>query len=588
MTNLGYHPPPTSEEADESNQQTQTEKEVQKEQQKALAEEVPETQMVSFLLQFVGGLGIYYSSKRAKVAEAFGVINNRNFEYNLLKIRDPKKFQQAQRALAIAQKEIKKQKERLEKRGIQRDYAQVGIGPFRRRLGFDEFDRKTQACIVASVAQNRITASEIKIKIRNTGTIYGLDDTHIEQLKKGMAKWLKEKPGRTIDDYLIVQGRALCVEQNGLSEKKLNKAQKKELEGKARQLQEQRKEGTARLEAAKTDRDVIIRAQGEIKERLKPGSKILTKEQLREKILTVLHGPPQPQPPLERLTGGFAEIPPEFADDIMGLSPTIQPQSPSTSQVVPSLATPVTPPPSIQPKETTIEKAVLQTSPIDERKLAGGFAEGLYTDDMFDMKPQQPTTTPAQTVQPHVAQPAQPISSPPISAPVPPAPGVSSPPAPLGISKFFSSGKSLLGGLGKTIGGLGGLGKQALLDGLGALASGGTNLAAKLALKAIDSILKATIGIDAKTAGFIAVGAVALIFIFTTNKIISGAVKLFSRRTFKNPQKAFLDNKIYSWQEFEKKFLAYPKERPYISWQQFEKENLIPTKEYLSKNQSGE
>lgn len=571
MTNLGYHPPPTSEEADESNQQTQTEKEVQKEQQKALAEEVPETQMVSFLLQFVGGLGIYYSSKRAKVAEAFGVINNRNFEYNLLKIRDPKKFQQAQRALAIAQKEIKKQKERLEKRGIQRDYAQVGIGPFRRRLGFDEFDRKTQACIVASVAQNRITASEIKIKIRNTGTIYGLDDTHIEQLKKGMAKWLKEKPGRTIDDYLIVQGRALCVEQNGLSEKKLNKAQKKELEGKARQLQEQRKEGTARLEAAKTDRDVIIRAQGEIKERLKPGSKILTKEQLREKILTVLHGPPQPQPPLERLTGGFAEIPTEFAEEIMGLPPT------TPSQPQPSPTTPAQAP-------------ILQPQPPPEI-LAGGFAEipPEFADEIMG--------------RPTIAHPQpQPISSPPISAPVPPAPGVSSLPASPGISNFLSSIKTSLGGLGSKLGGFIDKGKSLLSKGLNLAVSAGKKLlntglnaiapGLGTAVGKINDAIKRITGIDiegsAIKVGFFAVGAVVVIFIFTTNRIISGGVKLFSRFAFKNPQKTSLDHKIYSWQEFEKKFLAYPKERPYISWQQFEKENLTPAKEYLSKNQSGE
>lgn len=293
-------PTETGEEQEEQitpQEQTESaEKSAQTEQQEYLQQEIPETQIGGAVLNALSAIGLTYTSNKLERVEAFDVLNDSNYEHNLLKVRDTRKFRQIKQAQARVRDEIEKQRKRelqkAQKGEKARDYAQVGTGPLKRVIKFADYDRKIQACDIADAVHRRINASEIKIKLNNAMSIYGLSDPDlIKQLKGGLAQWQKDNPGKSIDDYLCSsQARELYRAQ---CKKNGQVADKKEEREKVKKLQKQNE--SAQIDAVKENREQIIRAQQSIKKRIDPNQPLLSDEQKKQEIASVLHGTAQPQ-----------------------------------------------------------------------------------------------------------------------------------------------------------------------------------------------------------------------------------------------------------------------------------------------------
>ena len=233
-------PPPDSEEEQED--QGLDENKAAKQAQQAFAEEVPEAQMISSMLQIIGGLGLLHVSNRAQVIEAFRTLNSKHFIHNVLDLKDPEKLREIQQALQIAGKEMTDKKKRWDKQGKKQDYVDVGIGKLKQKLSFSDYQRRVQAVKIARIFHNKVNAEIITEKFRNAKSVFGLNDENAFKLKRGLAEWLKKNPGATINDYLSIHGKRYYCEENSLDEKRLNGQQKEDLKKKSVDLHKKNEE----------------------------------------------------------------------------------------------------------------------------------------------------------------------------------------------------------------------------------------------------------------------------------------------------------------------------------------------------------
>ena len=302
---------------------------IRKEQESALKEETPEMQTGGVFFNALSGIGLTIASDRLERIEAFEVLNDPHYEHNLLKVKHTGKYRQIEQAHRRVGEEIEKQRKReqqiAQKGGKAKDYAEVGTGPFKRKISFADYDRKKQAFGFAKIVQKRIDASEIKIRLNNAISAYGLDPENAKKLRGGLAKWLKDNPGKTADDYIYSsQARQLYRDQCKKSGKTIKeKTSCRELAVKNKQ---------ARMDAVRENKDQIIRAQGEIKKNLDPQQALLTPEQVKQREQYILQGTtPSPTP---SATSPQTIPPPQPTTSVVAQPPAVMPLSFSRIPVI--------------------------------------------------------------------------------------------------------------------------------------------------------------------------------------------------------------------------------------------------------------
>src|SRR3989344_3711521 len=245
-------------------------KEAQQRYEEEFKEQSPELEMLAFW----GGLFTIAASKRLEVLNdlrnSFKQINNPNFEYQLLKVRDPRKFQLLSRHFSAVKNEVEKQRKSHQERG----YAQVGIAPIKQfveKIDFNTFDHKEQAFKLAHAVQNKINAGEIRGKIEKTAEICGLTPENRTRLARGIADWQRQNPGAHIDYYFQSFGQYFHLDQQLPADSKLEGRKKeKEIKKIAKKQQNELAEkgkitfkqlDTVRITTIKSNREQIITAQ---------------------------------------------------------------------------------------------------------------------------------------------------------------------------------------------------------------------------------------------------------------------------------------------------------------------------------------
>ncbi len=258
---------------------TSPEKEAQQNFSQLSSQETGGVEDINIAIQALGGIAALHFSDRARVIEAFAKVGDPGYAYDLLDVRDPEKLRQVNEAHEIVNKEIAKKDKSA---GKKLDKYEVGVGPFKRILTRDTIDRRDQARQVANAVHNRVNAEEMRLKIRNASTIYGIDEG---QLKKDMAGWLKKNKGKSVDDYLVVHGRELCRQNPA----------RNDVKEREQKFRKSLKDEVARKEAIKNQAGVVARGRQEILRRLDPNNPILTPEQLKQNIQAALRGAPYQQ-----------------------------------------------------------------------------------------------------------------------------------------------------------------------------------------------------------------------------------------------------------------------------------------------------
>lgn len=274
---------PSSQTHEDENEAPVTEQEVQKAQEQALQEEIPEIGMGNYMLQFVSALGLIHVSKRTKVIDAFKQLKNPYLQYHLLQTQHPDAFQNMQRQLEEVEKEFERQKKG--NKGKDPEKVKVGFGRFSQTMTLDELQRRQQALKLAGVTHTKIETDEINKKCEHTKSLYGLSDENYTKLKSSYADWAKKNKGRTFDDYLLVEGRKLYLSQNNLSEKQIDaKTRKKQIEEHGKSLHR------ARREAVRENKDVRLATHKALQDALNPNEPLLTPEQLQFRQTQILSG----------------------------------------------------------------------------------------------------------------------------------------------------------------------------------------------------------------------------------------------------------------------------------------------------------
>ncbi|OGG02103.1 hypothetical protein A2W14_01880 [Candidatus Gottesmanbacteria bacterium RBG_16_37_8] len=536
------------------------EKESQQQQSDFFSEEVPEGEMATSWAAWAA----YFIGKPLKNREdillALKHVNHANFEHELLKVRDPVKFQMLTRDFQISLKEIEKQ--RKSKKGQKRGYAQVGMGPFKRykeQIVFDAFDRKEQAFKLATAVQNKINTDEYKLKIAKTSEVFGLNEENTTKLRKNAAEWQKENPGTHIDQYFHSFGQRFHLEQQLISDRKLNvreknRAIKKLAKKQNKQLAETSKTlfselDKARVEVLHSNREQIITAQAEIKQLLDPSKAVVTDESLKQIINRTLH--------------------PEKVGETTTITPT---------PIFTAESTTVAPAAPIQTTETITPTFEFETTT---------------------------TAIPQTTAETHPVEPnREPTIGKKDGGPPPPSggggrmPSLRMPSLSNITSRFNFGGLSNIGSLFSRLGNLSNIGGSFISKGL--LKLGGKLGLGKLALKAG---LQATLG--AATAGiYTAASIIAGLFGIDLDKIaLWGAIiavgvpvgllliMLMSSRSSNQfgagPENAYpvtLNNENknnYSWNSFERNILGVEIKKTF-SWDEFEEKYLTVKREFLS------
>ncbi|OGG06996.1 hypothetical protein A3E42_06505 [Candidatus Gottesmanbacteria bacterium RIFCSPHIGHO2_12_FULL_40_13] len=260
------------------------EKESQNQQTEAYVSEVPEGEMTTMWAGVLTYIAANPLNKQERVLEALKRINRPNFEYELLKVRYGGRFQSLKVDFELVKKEVGKQ--RKSKKGQQRGYAQVGMGPFKRfkeKIDFDAFDHKEQAYHVAAAVQNRINAQELRGKIEKTAEIYNLNPENSTKLARGIADWQRKNPGKHIDEYFQKTGQHIQYTQQP-SKDNFFKRRKKEKEITGALYSEL---NGVRLDTIKANREQIISAQAEVKKLLE--GPVVSREELYARIKNTLH-----------------------------------------------------------------------------------------------------------------------------------------------------------------------------------------------------------------------------------------------------------------------------------------------------------
>lgn len=275
---------PSDEEKDDKKTDIQKAKEAQ---EKAYQEETSEEgKFLNTAFIFGGSVGLALAQENLIKVQAFEkfkrITSDKNFGHHLLKVVDTSGFNDIKANYATVSREVRRQRDKNPKRG----YTEVSVGPFKNtRIGYDEFDRSSGAFQIGDAVQNRVRADALKIKFANAQQIYGLDPQHATEFKQGFAKWLKNNPGRTIDDadiYLLTQSKTVYKDQY--------KKEPDKPDEKGRELIKRNQSAQTEAATSKQNAERIIRGQKVIKRSLDTGQSILSENQIKEGISYTIRG----------------------------------------------------------------------------------------------------------------------------------------------------------------------------------------------------------------------------------------------------------------------------------------------------------
>lgn len=480
-----------------------------------------------------------WAQGRIEIRDAFTTLNDPKLAENLLDFNDPTKYQTVRNAHKVTGRLInEKGKYHMDAQGIR---------------------RRTYALVIARRLHRKINSGDEQIRFRNTIAVYGLNLTSEStlQFKAQVANWLKDNPGRTLDDALTVVGRIFHIKQNNLEETSLTQEQKQEINNKKNSLLERNK--SARKEAIEAEKEILDRAKVVVNQTLDPNRPVQTITQLRDDIKYIETG--ATTTPTQKWSAPTTTIPSSFSG--------------TTAFPIPTWETTDTATISTQEPQTTISSSQKSQAVPQSQK---------------------PTTIPSHP--PTKAQQA-PSATPKIPKTyLRPSVSFSAPQRFSsfmgGLGKFTSFGNIFKTGLTKIGGNFlkSAMSKLAIKAGLSALGAGLTAGASLVIqggwemLKRIPVIgeylqsgLRAAIDYG-KGLAILIIGVPIALIIFALMNQNANTLPYYGAGNAKTIQGSIPTKQSLSWQEFEEIYLVNNE------WKQFAKENLIPQKTYLSSGEN--
>ncbi len=472
------------------------------------AQDLAQTDIIA---QLFGMFILYKAEGYTRVNNIFNTLNNPHLSKSLLDFNNPENYQAIRASLKAANQRFEKTKsKKLEKRFLW----------LHNTLTYDRYNRVVYATAVAKRVHRAVNSRTNDLKIQNQLQRLGLFGEEATKFKTRINTWLKDHPGQSLDEAIIVETSRVFRERNV----KFGKKEKKAL---AVQLENDRKTALEQIQP------MIKRAESVINSLQNPTNPLPSISDLHKEIFYVETGqviidvtpPPKTELDLLRerqkeiLDRGFKKTAEDLVElrSIEGKIRSLQ--TPSPSQPTLSTLTPITTTPAPSSQRLTVSRFNL--------------------DNLFSK------------IFPRLSSIAGKTSR-----------------------ALTSIGQRLINrGLQFTLKGLGKIGGKVLGQLISSIIPGIGNL-----LVGIAQVL----GLDelALKAALFAVGVVVALFILIILGL-SGGSYLFSPYTPYNPLVIPVltptpSNVSQSWQEFEKENL--------LVWETFEKENLLPQQTYLTES----
>lgn len=306
MSGTTAHSAPAPESEEEQEEQGLDEKKAQAELEQTLQAEVPELQQGQFTAQILGGLFLLKTKGFQDVKTAFETLKDPKLTDNLFDFEHPENLQQARSSVRVADRELRK------KESVNKGRAETRFLFWKQDLTPQQFRRAVFETVVARRVDRIVNTEERNIRFRNAVNIYGISDE--AQFSTSVQQWLKNNPGRNLDDAYATVG----AQFTGLG--------KDEAKEKKRALEEEQKK--ARGQAIANKKEVIARGK-KIASGFHDGTRDTTLRNLSEGLEFGEKGISPKQ-----LSKGFSEIPVELADEIMGYASAKQPPTPQPKPAV--------------------------------------------------------------------------------------------------------------------------------------------------------------------------------------------------------------------------------------------------------------
>lgn len=248
------------------------------------------------MVKNLGGFMILKTNRFNKFKNAYNTLTNPKLAENLLDLDHPENLAQTQSAVKISRHELDKKGNKA--RGYTESRFLFGKSD---RLTPDQLYRARYSTILAKHLHLRVNQTSNKNKIEGFVQNFAATDQEKAEVRKSLEKWRKDHPGKSLDEVILAEAKRIKkVRGEGFGKKEEEEIQK--------QLKE------ARGKAVEEHKDEAARTADQIKYTLDPKNPAPHASQLRPDLQQIQTGQIAP----EKLAGGFAEIPSDLADAIMG------------------------------------------------------------------------------------------------------------------------------------------------------------------------------------------------------------------------------------------------------------------------------
>ena len=226
---------------------------------------------IDILAQLFGTFILYKTDRFIKVKNTFNTIKDPKLAEKLLDFGNPKEIQAIRESIRTIDKQ-------LWKKGVKQEKTGAGFLFWHKEITAGEFDRATHATAVAHKVHQAVNNHSFTVKIQNQISRLNLNPEEAIKFKATIGKWLKENPGQSIDNALIVETRSIYRQRNV-------SFGKKEQQALAQQLQKDRQQAIEKLKGT-----VIKRGEEVVKTILDPNQPVPTTSQTHKAIFYVETG----------------------------------------------------------------------------------------------------------------------------------------------------------------------------------------------------------------------------------------------------------------------------------------------------------
>ncbi|MBI3955369.1 hypothetical protein HY338_02910, partial [Candidatus Gottesmanbacteria bacterium] len=279
------------------------------------------------MVKDLGGFMMLKTGRFNEFKNAYNTLTDSKLAESLLDLAHPEKLARVQSAVKVSRYELAKTGNKA------RGYTESRFLFWKsNRLTPDQLYRAGYSTMLAKQLHHRVDQTSSKYKIEGFINNFKGTDQENEALRKSLSKWRKEHPDKSLDEAIISESKRIKTSRG-------ERFAKKEEEEVQKQL------AAARSKAVEEHKAEAARTSDHIKYTLDTNNPAPAPAQFGRDLKEIQTGQIAPV----KLAGGFAEIPSDLGDAIMGYDIPAK-KIPTTTPTTP----PSGPPPAVNTSKVSV------------------------------------------------------------------------------------------------------------------------------------------------------------------------------------------------------------------------------------------